>query len=306
LREFDIVVAGGGIAGLTAGLTAARLGHTTLVLTGDVLGGQLTSIDRIDGYPGFPDGIPGYDLCPMVQEQAAAAGAEMAFSNLDRLEADGVAWRITTGEEDIVARGVVLAMGADLRHLDVPGEEQLQGKGVSHCASCDAPLFRGKTAIVIGGGDSGLQEGLVLADQVGKVVLIERGPALTGQASYRDAFASRSNVETRFDTTVEAILGDAKVTGVRLTDANGTSDIEADAVFVYIGLQPNSAAVQGLAPLDASGHILTDPALRTTLPGLCAAGSIRAGAAGRATGSAGDGAAAVLTLSQYLKDGAWS
>ena len=305
MREFDIVVAGGGIAGLTAGLTAARLGHTTLVLTGDVLGGQLISIDKIDGYPGFPEGIPGYDLCPMAQEQATAAGAEMSFSNLDGLEAADGGWRITTGEGDILARGVVLAMGADLKHLGVSGEEQLRGKGVSHCASCDAPLFRGKTAVVVGGGDSGLQEGLVLADQVGKVILVERGSELTGQASYRNAIAERTNVEMRFDSTVEEILGDAKVTGVRVKDLGGTSDIEADAVFVYIGLRPNSAAVQNMTPLDATGHIVTDAALRTTLPGICAAGSIRSGAADRAAGSAGDGAAAALTLSRYLRDGVW-
>ena len=153
-RKFDIAVVGAGIAGLTAGLTAARLGRNTLVLTGDVLGGQLLSIEKVDGYPGFPEGVPGYDLCPMAQEQAADAGAEFAATEADRLEAAGDGWRLATGEGDVVARAVVLATGCSLRELGVAGEERLRGKGVSHCATCDAPLLRNRVTVVVGGGDS--------------------------------------------------------------------------------------------------------------------------------------------------------
>src|SRR5215470_4616078 len=165
-QDYDIVIAGGGLAGLTAGLTAARLGRKTLVLTGDVIGGQLLSIEKIEGFPGFPEGVPGYDLAPMTQEEAANAGAEFAATELRGLTPDGDGWKLATGEGEVRGRAVVLATGASLKELGVPGEARLRGQGVSHCASCDAPLLRQKIAAVIGGGDSAMQEALTLAQHV--------------------------------------------------------------------------------------------------------------------------------------------
>ena len=165
-NDYDVVIAGGGVAGLTAGLTSARAGRKTRVLTGPSLGGQLLSIERIEGYPGFPDGVPGYDLCPIIQEQAAAAGAEFAATEATGLHADEGRWRVTTGEGDVWARAVVIATGTTLKTLGIPGEERLRGKGVSHCASCDGPLLRGRIVGVVGGGDSALQEALTLAQHV--------------------------------------------------------------------------------------------------------------------------------------------
>jgi len=162
-HDYDVVIAGGGIAGLTAGLLSARAGRKTRVLTGQTLGGHLLSIERIDGYPGFPDGIPGYELCPMVQEQAAAAGAEFSATEATGLRAHEGRWRVTTGEGDLVARAVVIATGTTSKSLGVPGEAELRGKGVSHCASCDGPLLRTRVVGVVGGGDSALQEALTLA-----------------------------------------------------------------------------------------------------------------------------------------------
>src|SRR5262245_5322823 len=160
---FDVVIVGGGVAGLTAGLTLARAGRKTRVLTGPALGGHLISIERIDGYPGLSEGIAGYDLCPIIQEQAVAAGAAFVATEAHGLHADGDAWRVTTRNGDMRARAVVVATGTTMKTLGIPGEEQLRGKGVSHCASCDAPLMRGRTVAVIGGGDSALQEALTLA-----------------------------------------------------------------------------------------------------------------------------------------------
>src|SRR5271169_1406183 len=171
---------------MTAAVTAARLGRKTLVLTGDVPGGQLISIEKIDGYPGFPDGVPGYDLCPMLQDQAAAAGAEFMMTGLERLDSQDGKWRVTSGEGDIVARAVIVATGSSLKKLDVPGEERLTGNGVSQCASCDAPLFRDRVVAVVGGGDSAMQEALTLAEFASKVIILHRGNVLTGQACYRD------------------------------------------------------------------------------------------------------------------------
>jgi thioredoxin reductase (NADPH) len=306
--EFDVVVVGCGIAGLNAGLASARRGRRTLVLAGGMLGGQLLSINRIDGFPGFPDGIPGYDLCPIAQEQAVAAGAEFAATDLTSLAPHEERWRLATASgEDYVARGVVLATGAELRELGVPGEARLRGKGVSHCASCDAPLLRDRVVGVVGGGDSAAQEALTLADAVARVVLLHRGDALSAQAAYRDRIVQHPKVEIRFNTVVEEIVGEASVTGLRMRDrvtgAGGNLDLAG--VFIYIGMQPNTGFLDGKITLDAEGRIETDPAMRTSRRGLCAAGAVRSGWLGRAVISAGEGAAAALAIDRYLDDGRW-
>jgi thioredoxin reductase (NADPH) len=167
---------------MSAGLTSTRLGRQTLVLTGDVLGGQLVGIAKVEGFPGFPDGVPGYDLCPMLQEQAVASGTEVLTTSLERIHPQGKKWSLTTGAGDILARGIILATGSTLKKINVPGEERLSGKGVSHCASCDAPLLRNRIVAAVGGGDSAMQEALTLAEFASKVVLLHRAGALTGQA----------------------------------------------------------------------------------------------------------------------------
>ena len=247
-KEFDLIVAGGGIAGLTAGLGSARAGLKTLVMTGDVLGGQLLSIERIDGYPGFPEGIPGYDLCPMVQEQASAAGAEIAAVTLAGLQAQNGKWRLATASGDYSARAVVLATGTTLKELGVEGEARLRGHGVSHCATCDAPLLRGRVVGVVGGGDSALQEALTLAEFALRVVIFHRGKALSAQAAYRERVTKHPKIEIRLNTVVEEVLGDSVVTGVRTRDATNDvkADVELSGFFVYIGLKPNTAVADGL------------------------------------------------------------
>jgi thioredoxin reductase (NADPH) len=305
--EFEVVIAGGGIAGLTAGVTAARLGRKTLVLTGDVPGGQLMSIEKIDGYPGFPEGVPGYDLCPMLQDQVAAAGAEFMMTGLERLDALDGKWRVASGEGDILARAVIVATGSSLKKLDVPGEERLTGNGVSHCASCDAPLLRDRIVAVVGGGDSAMQEALTLAAFASKVIILHRGDALTGQACYRDRVTAHQKIDIRFDTAVTEVLGEAKVTGLRTRKSrNGAiADLEVAAIFAYVGLQPNTAVLQDRLSLDLAGRIPTDGWMRSELAGVCAAGTVRGQSPCRAVSAAGDGASAAVTVDRYLMDGSW-
>jgi thioredoxin reductase (NADPH) len=303
--EVDIVVIGGGLAGLSAALTSARLGRRTALVTGGLVGGQLVSIEKIEGVPGFPDGVPGYDLCPMTQEQAAAAGVEFVNAAADSLAADGERWRVTSAEGYVVARAVVIATGASIAKLGVPGEERLVGKGVSQCASCDAPLLRNRTTAVVGGGDSGMQEALTLVEHVGRVVLLERGDTLTGQASYRERVSAHPKIELRFGTVVAEILGDDAVRALRIWHGDAESELATDAVFAFPGLEPSTELVRGVATLDASGRIAVDAELRTTARGVCAAGNVREGSSNRAAGAMGDGAAAATALDRYLTSGEW-
>jgi thioredoxin reductase (NADPH) len=305
--ECDVVIAGGGIAGMAAAVTAARLGRKTLVLTGDVPGGQLMSIEKIEGYPGFPDGVPGYDLCPMLQDQAAAAGAEFMMTGLERLEPQDGQWCVTTGEGDILARAVIVATGSSLKKLDVPGEERLTGNGVSECASCDAPLLRDRIVAVVGGGDSAMQEALTLAAFASKVIILHRGDALTGQASYRDRVTGHRKIDIRFNTAVTEILGEAKVKGLRTRASHdgAVADLEVDAIFAYVGLQPNTAVLQDRLSLDLAGRIPTDGWMRSERVGVGAAGTVRCQSPCRAVSAAGDGASAAVAVDRYLTDGSW-
>jgi thioredoxin reductase (NADPH) len=305
--QYDIAIAGGGIAGLTAALTAARIGRSVLVLTGSVPGGLLLAIERIEGLPGFPDGVAGYELCPGLQMQAEAAGAEAVGEELERLEPGAGGWRLVTGSGEARARAVVLATGAAFRSLDVPGEARLQSRGISTCASCDGPLLGGETVAVVGGGDSALQEALTLAGSVGRVVILHRGAELDGQASFRQRVAEQEAIEVRLRTVVEEIVGEDSVSAVRLRDLaeDVTEELAVAAVFPFVGLRPNSERFAQHLGLDAAGAVRTDGALRTAAPGVFAAGIVRSGAAGRAAAAAGEGAAAAVAADAYLRRGTW-
>jgi thioredoxin reductase (NADPH) len=304
-NDYDVLIAGGGIAGLTAGLQCARAGRKTRVLTGPALGGHLLSIERIDGYPGFPDGVPGYDLCPIVQEQAAGAGAEFDAAMVTSVAAQDGRWRVTTATGDLWTRTVIIATGTTTKTLGIPGEERLRGKGVSHCASCDAPLMRGRVVASVGGGDSALQEALTLAQHVARVIVLHRGTTFSAQAAYCQRVREHPKIEIRFNTIVEEVVGDGGLTGVRTRDVSDgkPADLELAGLFVYVGLAPATAWLNGLTDLDPSGKILTDSAMRCRQPGLFAAGTVRSGSAGRAAAAAGDGATAAIGADRYLRDG---
>ena len=298
-EAYDVVVAGGGIAGLTAALTSARLGHKTLALAGDVLGGNLLSVEKVEGYPGFPEGVAGYELCPLAQAMAAEAGAEFEMLPVLRIEGQAHDLRVSTVEGEIAGRALIVATGASPKHLEVPGAKRFEGKGVSHCASCDGPLLRGAVVAVVGGGDSAMQEALTLAAHASKVVLLCRGTALAGQATYRERVLAEPKIEVRYSAEVEEIMGDTAVTGVRLRGE--AAKLDAAAVFTYIGLAPNTAFLEPLLKLDPAGRIPTDAAMATQIHGIFAAGLARAGSPGRAVASAGEGAAAAAAADRFLR-----
>ncbi len=306
--SYEVIVVGAGLAGLTAGLFAARHGHSTLVLESQVPGGHLVNVHQIEDFPGFPAGVAGYELCPMVQEQAARFGAEFRLAEVDRVERDDGCWRVASSDGAYGAQTVIVASGSRPRALGVPGEERLLGRGVSHCASCDGPLYRGRAIGVVGGGDSALQEALTLAEHAATVSILLRGRALSAQQSYQQRVLSTPAVDVRYGAVVEEILGDEVVSGVRVREAasGAVARLELAGVFVYVGLEPRTEFLQGQGVLEPNGRVPTDAWMRTARPGLFAAGDVRAESAAQAITAAGDGATAAIGAHRYLVSGAWT
>ena len=303
MSDYDIIVVGSGLSGLTAGLFAARHGLSTLVLESNIPGGHLISIEKIEDFPGFPDGIAGYDLCPTVQRQAADQGAEFQRAEVTRLETQDRVWYVVTDEDRHCAKAVIVATGSKLKNLGVPGEEKLMGRGVSHCASCDGPLCNGQTVGVVGGGDSALQEAISLTQYAEQVLLFHDGEKFSAQETYQQRVLSNSKILPRYRTTVEEIFGDNAVAGVRLRDlASGElSNVGVAGLFIYVGFQPNTELLQDFVPLSDTGHVLTDNWMKTARDGLYAAGDIRQGSASQAISAAGDGATAAIAACRYIK-----
>jgi len=305
-RQVDVLVAGAGIAGLSAALFAARHGLATLVVTGEELGGELLSVSEIEDFPGLPGPTPGYELCPAVQEQAAAAGAAFLPGSVTGLQRTDDGLSVATGDGAVSARAVIVATGAALRPLGVPGEAGLVGRGVSSCASCDGPLHRGRHVAVAGGGDIALAECLELVRHVQRVTLFVEGDALTGQHAYAQRVLDEPRIDVRHGTSIEAIHGEQAVEAVSVrTRAGDTERLEVSAVFAYVGTRPRTAFLEGLLELDDDGRIPTDSRLRTAVRGVLAAGDVRSGAVGRASAAAGDGVAAASAAAAYVGSGAW-
>ena len=303
-NNYDLVVVGAGLAGLTAAMYGARFGLRTAVIEHMASGGQILNVEKIENYPGFPQGVAGFDLGPLVQEQAEAAGAEFVMDTATGLEAQGDALtlRCESGAE-LGARALIVAAGSTLRSLGIPGEEEFRGKGVSQCASCDAPFFVGKDVCVVGGGDSALDEAAVLAAaNINHVTLAYRGAAFTRpQEAAVERLHSFGNVETLFGTEVVSISGGDTVHAVELRANGSTVKRDVSGVFVFVGLEPNSAFLRGVVDLDPTGHVVVDGQLRTTLPNVYAAGDVRQHSAGQLAAAAGDGATAATFAARSLR-----
>ncbi|WP_309083002.1 FAD-dependent oxidoreductase [Chelativorans sp.] len=302
MREFDVAVIGAGVAGLTAAATAARHGVRVAVIEKMGAGGQIMTVERIENFPGAAEPIAGFELGPVMQEQAEQAGAEFILDTVEGLALDGPVPVLKCGEGEIAARSLIIAAGSNRRKLGVPGEEEFAGRGVSHCASCDGPLYRGMTVAVIGGGDSAFDEARVLAAHAGKVLIIHRGEKLRAARPLVDAVSGLANVKICLGTTVEEIIGEDVVRALSLREgASGASRREpVDGVFVYVGLEPNIGFLGGQLELSEHGRIVTDRFMQTSAPGIFAAGDIRQGSAALLAEAAGDGATAAVAALRHL------
>ena len=244
MADYDVIVIGSGLAGLTAGLFAARYGLSTLVMESNIPGGHLISIEKIEDFPGFPDGVAGYELCPTVQRQAADQGAEFQRAEVQSLEARNRLWSVNTDEESHRAKAVIVATGSTLKDLGIPGEAKLMGRGVSHCASCDGPLYNGQVVGVVGGGDSALQEALTLANFAERVVLFHQAKQFSAQHSYR-----QRAVETIQRSSPRYRTADRRNSRRRrrrpacacaIWLQREISQVDLAGLFVYVGMQPNT------------------------------------------------------------------
>jgi len=298
MRDFDLVVIGAGLAGLTAGMYGARYGLRTVIVDQMGSGGQILNAERIENFPGFPEGVAGYDLGPLVQEQAENAGAEFILDTAESLKPDGDDRIVTCAEETLRAKAVIVAAGSTLRRLGIPGEERFTGKGVSQCATCDGPFFQGESVCVIGGGDSAVDEALVLTQYASEVTLYHRGETLGAQQALLDRADTAPNLRIAAGTTVEEILGEDAVSSVRLS---GGAEQALRGVFIYVGLEPNTSFLRGVVDLDPAGHVITDALMRTSLPGVFAAGDIRQHSVAQLVTAAGDGATAAIAAFRHVR-----
>jgi len=303
-REYEIAVVGGGPAGLAAALYAARATRRTLLLERKAPGGQIALTGAVENYPGFPDGINGFDLAVQMHDQAGKYGTETRYADVTAIRRDGLLFQLSTEEGEIRARSVILTGGAEYNRLGVPGEERLTGRGVSYCATCDAAFFRGADVIVVGGGDAALDEGLFVTRYAHKVHIIHRRDTFRASGILQARVFANPQIDVTWDTIVTEIRGDQSVTGVRLRNLTSGEETEraVSAVFVFIGQHPNTDWLTGIVSLDRGGHIPVNLWMETGVPGLYAAGDIRGESARQVASAAGDGATAAIRADHYLSD----
>jgi len=298
-QEYEIVIIGGGPAGLAAGLYAARARRKTVLLEKGVVGGQISLTELVENYPGVPS-INGFDLAQAMLKQAESYGMETQFVETKALEQDGKAWLVRTAEDEYLARAVIVTAGADYNKLGVPGEERLTGRGVSYCATCDAAFFKGQHVAVVGGGDAAMDEGLFTTRHVDKISVIHRRDRLRASAILQERAFANPKMEFVWNTVVTEILGEEAVTGVRLRNRETGEDSSLDvaAVFIFIGQHPNTDFLGGLVPTDEGGHAVVNDWMETERPGLYVAGDARRNSARQVVSSAGDGATAAIAASR--------
>ena len=301
----DVVIVGSGPAGYTAAIYTARAGFKPVVVAGALAaGGALMNTTEVENFPGFPEGVLGPELMDNMRQQAEKFGADVRYEDAYTLELEGDIKKITLEDETLLARSVILATGSEYRHMNVPGEEEFSGRGVSFCATCDGFFFRDKHVIVVGGGDSAMEEATFLTKFASKVTVVHRRDQLRASKAMADRALANEKIEFAWNSVVEEVLGDSAVTGVRLRSTVGDSTrvLDADGVFVAIGHLPRTAVLSGQVALDEAGYILVnDPGTATNLPGVFACGDAVDHTYRQAITAAGSGCRAALDAQHWLE-----
>jgi len=301
MSEYDVIIIGGGPAGLTAGLYAARAGLKSLLMEQGVFGGQIVNARLVENYPGFPEGISGPELGEFMRRQATKYGLETLNTEVSGVRT-GNAYEVSTSEGNIQTAAIIIAAGAEYRKLDVAGEERLSGRGVSYCATCDGFFFRDREVAVVGGGDTAITDALELSQHCRKVYIIHRRDQLRATKALQEKAFSQPKIELVWNTVVHEIVGDRMLSNLRLrnVETGQSSNLEVDGIFIAVGLKPNSQVFSQLVALDEAEFIVTDELMRTSAPGIFAAGDVRHNSFRQVITAAGDGAAAAISAFKYL------
>ncbi len=301
-KSYQVIIIGGGPAGLTAGLYCARSQLNALLIEKGIVGGQIIGAEQVENYPGFPQGVSGIKLGQLMREQATSYGLKTLLAEVTSLVASNRHNLISTSEGDFVAETVIIASGSEFRKLGVPGEEKFVGRGVSYCATCDGPLFKGKTVAVIGGGDAAIIEALYLSKFASSVKVIHRRSQLRASKILQERVMREPKIEFVWDAVVSQIEGDRVVRQLKLKNTRDAtiSTLGMEGVFVAVGSEPDTGYLRGILPLDEKGYVLTNELMETSVPGIFAAGDIRHNSARQVITAAGDGATAALSAANFL------
>jgi len=303
-KVYDMLIIGGGPGGYTAALYAARAGLSVLVLEKLSAGGQMALTTQIDNYPGFEEGVDGFDLAAKMQQQAERFGAVTEYAEVYTADLAANPKVINTSEGEYFGRTVVIATGANPRELGLPNEQSLVGRGVAYCAACDGMFYKGKTVVVVGGGNSAAADALLLSRVAKKVIVVHRRDTLRATKIYHQPLMNAQNVEFCWNSTVKEILHGEKVSGVVLKDVNTGEEkqIDCDGVFVSIGRKPATELVAGQISLDAGGYIIADETTRTEIGGVFAVGDVRTKLLRQVVTAVADGAVAAHMAEEYLAE----
>ncbi|MBI4320505.1 MAG: thioredoxin-disulfide reductase [Chloroflexi bacterium] len=300
-KVHDVIILGGGPAGLAAGLYAARAGLDVLLIEKGSLGGQAAITDYIENCPGCLEGS-GAEFIRYLEKQATKFGLKITNADVVDVDLAGEIKTIKTTRDPLKSRCTIIATGASPRKLDIPGEDAYQGRGVSHCATCDAPFYRDKVVAVVGGGDSAVQEGLFIARFAARVFIVHRRGELRATKIIQDKARANPKIEFRWNTGVEEIVGDRRATGLILRDlvTGEQSELPIDGVFVYIGLTPNTALLAGKVRMNPQGYIVTNERMETNVPGVYAIGDVRQTPLRQLVTAMADGAVAATYADRFI------
>ncbi len=303
MRKYDLVIIGGGPAGLSAGLYAARARHSTLILEKEMIGGQMATTELIENYPGFSEGSSGIELADKMRTQAERFGAEIELSEASAVDFSGEDKVVKTADGDLVGRAVIIATGRRPRLLGVPGESELRGRGVSYCATCDGPFFRDKRIAVVGGGNSAIEEALYLTRFASEVAVVHRRDALRADRILQERAFANGKMRFVWDSVVTAIEGNGKVESLAIKNVKTgeQGSLPVDGVFIYVGSLPNTEIFEGQIELDERGYVIVDADLATSSPGVFAAGDVHVGPVKQVATAVGDGALAAISAGRYLE-----
>ena len=302
-KIYDTIIIGGGPAGYTAALYSTRAGLDTLVLEKFSAGGQMTQTSTIDNYPGFEEGIDGFSLGFKMQQGAERFGAVTMQTEVLSVDLNANPKRIVTDSGEFLSKTVIIATGADHKHLGVDKEDALIGRGVGYCAACDGMMFRGKTVAVVGGGNSAAADALLLSKICAKVYVIVRRDVMRATKIYHEPLMKAENVEFKWNSQVKELIHGMKISAVRIENKDGESEeIALDGLFISIGRSPATAIFKGQLELDESGYIVADESTRTNIPGVFAVGDVRTKVLRQIVTAAADGAVASHYAEQYLAE----